>query len=330
LELEQAPFSVVESASKVMSALHGMVAAKNIVLVKDFATNVPSMVIGDRYRIEHVISNFVSNACKFSPDGGQVVVSITSLNMPPRTRGGSDGYSDVTVVVTDQGCGISPENQEKLFRNFVQIRPSTLQKGQGSGLGLALCKAIVDLHEGGKIGVRSEEGHGSSFFFTIRFPVAASLLPPPLPKAAPSPASQALLQSAAPAATYGAVAASTPSEIAMTAASPAAKASAAAPAAPAAPAPPSGVRSAASLAAGTPTSGQLVALVVDDAETNRKMLAALVTRMKVGRARDRGTRDDRRGRRGRAFSRRLTSPPSPPLPHVHVLRPLCLCLCVVV
>jgi signal transduction histidine kinase len=93
--------------------------------------------------------------------------------MPPRTRGGADGYSDVTVVVTDQGCGISPENQEKLFRNFVQIRPSTLQKGQGSGLGLALCKAIVDLHEGSKIGVRSEEGRGSSFYFTIRFPVDA-------------------------------------------------------------------------------------------------------------------------------------------------------------
>ena len=52
----------------------------------------------------------------------------------------------VTFSITDQGPGISEENQTKLFNNFVQIRPSSLQKGQGSGLGLALCKAIVHLH----------------------------------------------------------------------------------------------------------------------------------------------------------------------------------------
>jgi len=90
------------------------------------------------------------------------------------TSRNAGAFADVTVTVSDQGCGISPENQEKLFRNFVQIRPNTQQKGQGSGLGLALCKAVVDLHEGSNIGVRSEEGRGSSFFFTIRFPVDAS------------------------------------------------------------------------------------------------------------------------------------------------------------
>jgi len=150
---------------QVVAALHGMVAAKSIHVVKNFAPNVPTTVIGDRYRVEHIISNFVSNACKFSPRGGEVVVSVTSRN--------AGAFAEVTVTVSDQGCGISPENQEKLFRNFVQIRPSALQKGQGSGLGLALCKAIVDLHEGSKIGVRSEEGRGSSFYFTIRFPVDA-------------------------------------------------------------------------------------------------------------------------------------------------------------
>ena len=127
-------------------------------------------MIGDRYRIEHIISNFVSNACKFSPDGGEVVVSVTSV-LGTSARTPDQTFADITVTVSDQGCGISPENQAKLFRNFVQIRPSALQKGQGSGLGLALCKAIVDLHEGSDIGVRSAEGRGSSFFFNIRFPV---------------------------------------------------------------------------------------------------------------------------------------------------------------
>ena len=166
LELEKAPFSIVESATKVLAALHGMLAAKQIRLVKHFAANVPPTLVGDRYRIEHVISNFVSNACKFSPNGGEVVVSVTS-----QPAGGA--FADVTVTVSDQGCGISPENQAKLFRNFVQIRPSMLQKGQGSGLGLALCKAIVDLHPGGALGVRSDESRGSAFYFTIRFPVEA-------------------------------------------------------------------------------------------------------------------------------------------------------------
>ena len=62
-------------------------------------------------------------------------------------------FVDITIAITDKGPGISSANQDKLFNNFVQIRPQALQKGQGSGLGLALCKAIVELHNG-TIGVR--------------------------------------------------------------------------------------------------------------------------------------------------------------------------------
>ena len=65
LELDQAPFSVVESVNKVVSALHGMTAGKAIHMVKDFAANVPALVTGDRYRVEHIISNLISNAVKF-------------------------------------------------------------------------------------------------------------------------------------------------------------------------------------------------------------------------------------------------------------------------
>ena len=65
LELDQAPFSIMESVNKVVSALHGMTAGKNIVMVKDYAANVPTMISGDRYRVEHIISNLISNAVKF-------------------------------------------------------------------------------------------------------------------------------------------------------------------------------------------------------------------------------------------------------------------------
>ena len=65
LELDQAPFSIVDSVNKVLSALHGMTAGKAIVTIKDYAANVPAFVNGDRYRVEHIISNLVSNAVKF-------------------------------------------------------------------------------------------------------------------------------------------------------------------------------------------------------------------------------------------------------------------------
>ena len=81
----------------------------------------------------------------------------------------------VMVVVKDEGPGISSEDQKKLFKNFVQIRPGKLQKGGGSGLGLTIAKQIVELH-GGRIGVISEEGHGSQFYFAIPFQVIGMLL----------------------------------------------------------------------------------------------------------------------------------------------------------
>ena len=86
-------------------------------------------------------------------------------------------YSDATgeqatilLAVKDEGPGISIEDQGKLFKNFVQIRPGKLQKGGGSGLGLTIAKQIVELH-GGRIGVTSVEGQGSQFFFAIPFQV---------------------------------------------------------------------------------------------------------------------------------------------------------------
>ncbi len=81
------------------------------------------------------------------------------------------------MVVKDEGPGIASEDQKKLFNNVVQIRPSKMQKGGGSGLGLTIAKKIVELH-GGRIGVASTEGYGSQFFFAIPFQVVVLLLLP--------------------------------------------------------------------------------------------------------------------------------------------------------
>ena len=79
-----------------------------------------------------------------------------------------------SMVVKDEGPGVALEDQKKLFNNFVQIRPSKMQKGGGSGLGLTIAKQIVELH-GGRIGVASTEGYGSQFFFAIPFQVSTSV-----------------------------------------------------------------------------------------------------------------------------------------------------------
>ena len=81
-----------------------------------------------------------------------------------------DNVAMIRLSVTDTGPGVSAEDQLKLFNNFVQIRPGQLLKGRGSGLGLAIAKKIVELH-GGKIGVTSTEGQGSTFYFVIPYQV---------------------------------------------------------------------------------------------------------------------------------------------------------------
>jgi signal transduction histidine kinase len=114
----------------------------------------PLPVTADHVRVRQVLLNLLSNAIKFTPEGGQVRLS---------GRPESDG---ARVEVVDTGIGISPADQQKLFREFVQLDPSASRHYEGTGLGLALCKRLVELH-GGRIGVDSDHGRGSTFWFTL-------------------------------------------------------------------------------------------------------------------------------------------------------------------
>lgn len=116
----------------------------------------PLTVSADRVRLRQVLLNLLSNAIKFTPDGGRITVSART----------ADGGADVRVAVTDTGIGIAPADQARLFHEFVQLDASAGRRYEGTGLGLALSKRLIELH-GGTIGVQSTLGRGSTFWFTL-------------------------------------------------------------------------------------------------------------------------------------------------------------------
>ncbi len=119
----------------------------------DFPPDYPA-VSGDEERLRQVLNNLLSNAIKYSPNGGQI-----------RVGGWSDGR-EATVYVADPGIGIPREAQSRLFERFYRVDSSLRRSTQGAGLGLYLCKSIVEAH-GGRIWLRSEPGKGTTVFFAV-------------------------------------------------------------------------------------------------------------------------------------------------------------------
>ncbi len=113
-------------------------------------------VTADHGRLRQILLNLLSNAIKFTTDGGRITLS-------GRLEAGG---RSVRVAVTDTGIGVAPDDQAKLFQEFVQLDASPSRRYEGTGLGLALSKRLVELH-GGTIGVDSELGKGSTFWFTL-------------------------------------------------------------------------------------------------------------------------------------------------------------------
>ena len=149
--------SVIEGAADVLS---GRAATKQIELVNFIHNDVPLGLRGDPGRLRQVLTNLLGNALKFT-EQGEIVI---------RARKADETFSEVVVrfEVTDTGIGIAPEVQARLFQAFVQADGSMTRKYGGTGLGLAICKQLVKQMDG-EIGVTSEPGKGSTFWFTARF-----------------------------------------------------------------------------------------------------------------------------------------------------------------
>ena len=168
-DLELQEFSISLVLSELTSIYGGVLKDHSITVQSHIDATVPKLVVGDAHRISHVLSNLLSNAIKFSPRHSMIsfrvscdAVTKTQVNgmQAVKSPGNLSGQvAHIRISVQDEGPGISKEDQEKLFCDFVQIRPGKLQKGRGSGLGLHFCKQIVTMH-GGSIEVESTPGSG--------------------------------------------------------------------------------------------------------------------------------------------------------------------------
>jgi signal transduction histidine kinase len=152
VELEKAPFSLREALERGVVMLRERATRNGVALTLEPDPNV-ELVEADERRIRQVVFNLLSNAVKFTPAGGSVEVSSAQEN------------GEVLVSVKDTGPGIAPEDQERIFEEFQQTDIGSEQR-EGTGLGLALSKRLIELH-GGRIWVESELGDGSTFTFTL-------------------------------------------------------------------------------------------------------------------------------------------------------------------
>jgi len=158
LELEEIDFDVRAVVEDVMDLFSEPAFSKGVELAYLIEASVPRQARGDPGRLRQVLTNLVSNALKFT-EKGEVVVEVSPVA----------GQPQVTVLhfeVRDTGIGLSEEDREKLFKSFSQVDASTTRRYGGTGLGLAICKRLVGMMAG-EIGVDSERGEGSTFWFTV-------------------------------------------------------------------------------------------------------------------------------------------------------------------
>jgi two-component system, NtrC family, sensor kinase len=152
VELEVASFSLREALERGVVMVREPATKHDVRLSLELAPGI-DLVEGDERRMRQVIFNLLSNAVKFTPEGGEVVVATASRD------------HEVLISVTDTGPGIPLDDHERIFEEFQQTNVGVQQR-EGTGLGLALSKRLVELH-GGRIWVESEPGHGSRFVFTL-------------------------------------------------------------------------------------------------------------------------------------------------------------------
>ena len=160
LDIETIDFDLRTTVEDTIDMLVMRAAETRLELICRIDPAVPSYLKGDPGRLRQIITNLAGNAIKFTPDGEIVVTAALESEI--------DNYAVIRFEVKDTGIGIPPSRLAAIFTPFTQADGSTTRKYGGTGLGLAICKQLTELM-GGEIGIESEEGKGSTFWFTARF-----------------------------------------------------------------------------------------------------------------------------------------------------------------
>ena len=164
LALEPTPFDLCAALHEAVAFFAPQAEQKRVALSAHFAEGAPRKVVGDSGRIRQILNNLIGNAVKFT-DRGEIRVTAACTSLEP-------GRAEFRFSVRDTGIGIPREKLEVIFEKFTQADASTTRKYGGTGLGLAICAELVHRMRG-EIGVESEPGAGSTFWFTLPLPWAA-------------------------------------------------------------------------------------------------------------------------------------------------------------
>jgi PAS domain S-box-containing protein len=162
--LEERPFRLDKLMRDISVIVAANVGSKPVEVLFDIDPSAPKALLGDAMRLQQVLINLCGNAVKFT-QRGEVLVRIG-------VRQRSDHAAELQFSVRDTGIGIAPDNLERIFEGFSQAEASTTRRFGGTGLGLNISKRLVALM-GGKLGVTSELGKGSTFSFTVTLPIGA-------------------------------------------------------------------------------------------------------------------------------------------------------------
>jgi two-component system, sensor histidine kinase and response regulator len=168
LDIETTGFKLDDVIRSVTTLTAQKAHEKGLEFLAHVASDIPDDLMGDPLRIGQILTNFVNNAVKFT-ERGEVRLTITQ-------RDRTDDKVQLTFAVRDTGIGMTPEQAAKLFQPFTQADMSTTRKHGGTGLGLTICRRLVELM-GGHIGLESEAGVGTTFSFTLWFGVGKADAP---------------------------------------------------------------------------------------------------------------------------------------------------------